>query len=125
MVERGTEWSGRTALGIARQCAAQDLNGTTELQRERRGNGAVGREDAGGAIGLVVLDECLGNAAVIEPAGRDRERQAKGLELKRDRAPSIGQSTVEAILYCVRTRGLAALKEPANEERLSAATKPP
>ena len=35
------------------------------------------------------------------------------------------QSTVEAILYCVRTRGLAALKEPANEERLSAATKPP
>jgi hypothetical protein len=29
------------------------------------------------------------------------------------------QSTVEAILYCVRERGLAALKEPANEERLS------
>jgi hypothetical protein len=29
------------------------------------------------------------------------------------------QWTVEAILYCVRTRGLAALKEPDNEERLS------
>jgi hypothetical protein len=29
------------------------------------------------------------------------------------------QSTVEAILFCVRSRGLAALKEPANEERLS------
>jgi hypothetical protein len=29
------------------------------------------------------------------------------------------QSTIEAILYCVRTRGLVALKEPANEERLS------
>ena len=29
------------------------------------------------------------------------------------------QSTIEAILYCVRTRGLAALKEPGNEERLS------
>jgi hypothetical protein len=28
------------------------------------------------------------------------------------------QSTIEAILYCVRTRGLAALKEPGNEERL-------
>jgi len=29
------------------------------------------------------------------------------------------QSTIEAILYSVRTRGLAALKEPDNEERLS------
>jgi len=29
------------------------------------------------------------------------------------------QSTIEAILFCVRTRGLAALKEPDNQERLS------
>jgi hypothetical protein len=29
------------------------------------------------------------------------------------------QVTVEAILYCVRERGLAALKEPANLERLA------
>ena len=29
------------------------------------------------------------------------------------------QSTVEAILHCVRTRGLAALREHGNEERLS------
>jgi hypothetical protein len=29
------------------------------------------------------------------------------------------QTTIEAILYCVRERGLAALKEPANIERLS------
>ena len=29
------------------------------------------------------------------------------------------QSTVEAILYCVQTRGVPALKEPANLERLS------
>lgn len=28
-------------------------------------------------------------------------------------------ATIEAILYCVRVRGLAALKEPANRERLS------
>jgi hypothetical protein len=28
------------------------------------------------------------------------------------------RSTIDAILYCVRTRGLAALKEPANLERL-------
>jgi hypothetical protein len=29
------------------------------------------------------------------------------------------QSTIEAVLHSVRARGLAALKEPANEERLS------
>jgi len=29
------------------------------------------------------------------------------------------QSTIDAIIYCVRTRGIAALKESANEERLS------
>jgi hypothetical protein len=29
------------------------------------------------------------------------------------------QATIEAIMYCVRARGLAALKEPANLERLS------
>jgi hypothetical protein len=28
------------------------------------------------------------------------------------------QVTIEAVLYCVRVRGLAALKEPANRERL-------
>ena len=27
--------------------------------------------------------------------------------------------TIEAVMYCVRERGLAALKEPANVERLS------
>ena len=29
------------------------------------------------------------------------------------------QSTIDAILYCVRSRGLAALQEPNNKERLS------
>jgi hypothetical protein len=29
------------------------------------------------------------------------------------------QTTIEAILYCVRTRGVAALEEPNNKERLS------
>jgi len=29
------------------------------------------------------------------------------------------QSTIEAVLHCVRERGLAALKEPASLERLS------
>ena len=38
-------------------------------------------------------------------------------ESTRERRPT-PQSTIEAILYCVRTRGLAALKELANLERL-------
>jgi hypothetical protein len=29
------------------------------------------------------------------------------------------QSTIDAIMYCVRERGLAALNEPTNAERLS------
>jgi len=29
------------------------------------------------------------------------------------------QTTIEAIMYCVRERGLGALKEPINQERLS------
>jgi hypothetical protein len=29
------------------------------------------------------------------------------------------QLTIDAILYCVRTRGIAALEEPNNKERLS------
>ena len=35
------------------------------------------------------------------------------------RRRSTAQSTVEAIVYCVRERGLGALKKPANVERLS------
>jgi hypothetical protein len=35
------------------------------------------------------------------------------------RARPTPQVTIEAILYCVRERGLAALKEPANVERLA------
>ena len=35
------------------------------------------------------------------------------------RARGTPQSIVEAVMYCVRERGLNALKEPANRERLS------
>jgi hypothetical protein len=28
------------------------------------------------------------------------------------------QTTIEAVMYCVRERGLAALREPANQQRL-------
>jgi hypothetical protein len=34
------------------------------------------------------------------------------------------QSTIDAILYYVRTRGIAALKQPVNEERLSRCDEP-
>jgi hypothetical protein len=40
-------------------------------------------------------------------------------ELNDPRNRPTSQTTVEAILYCVRERGIAALKEPANLERLS------
>jgi hypothetical protein len=47
---------------------------------------------------------------------REVDRKARH-ERTRERRPT-PQSTIEAILYCVRTRGLAALKELANLERL-------
>ena len=31
---------------------------------------------------------------------------------------STPQTTIEAVMYCVRERGLAALREPANQRRL-------
>jgi hypothetical protein len=31
---------------------------------------------------------------------------------------STPQTTIEAVMYCVRQRGLAALREPANQQRL-------
>jgi hypothetical protein len=38
--------------------------------------------------------------------------------LNGQRRPPTPQTTIEAIIWCVRTRGLAALQEPANIERL-------
>ena len=32
--------------------------------------------------------------------------------------PSTPQTTIEAVMYCVRERGQAALREPANQQRL-------
>jgi hypothetical protein len=40
-------------------------------------------------------------------------------ELNHPRAHPTPRSTIEAILHCVRERGLAALKEPTNIERLA------
>jgi hypothetical protein len=47
---------------------------------------------------------------------REVDRKARH-ERTKERRPT-PQSTIEAILYCVQTRGLAALREPANIERL-------
>jgi hypothetical protein len=59
------------------------------------------------------------NASRATPAatGRDPERQPEGRQGRRARPTP--QTTIEALIYCVRERGLAALKEPANLERLS------
>ena len=40
-------------------------------------------------------------------------------ELNDTHARPTSQATIEAILYCVRERGISALQEPANRERLS------
>jgi hypothetical protein len=45
----------------------------------------------------------------------DERRQAASAKPRHRPTP---QATVEAILWCVRERGLKALKEPANKERL-------
>jgi hypothetical protein len=39
--------------------------------------------------------------------------------LNYERQQPTPQTTIEAIMYCVCERGLAAMKEPANQERLS------
>jgi hypothetical protein len=49
---------------------------------------------------------------LAQQANRAERRRAKP-----DVRPTT-QTTIEAILYCVRERGVAALKEPANRERL-------
>jgi hypothetical protein len=62
----------------------------------------------------------------IEPARLERVRRMLADDVSLERAYnefnkplSTSQTTIEAILHCVRERGVAALKEPANIERLS------
>lgn len=63
-----------------------------------------------GADRLALLRRLLDNNVSIE-------RAWSKLNDPRDRPTP--ETTIKAILYCVRERGLAALKEPANIERLS------
>jgi hypothetical protein len=48
-----------------------------------------------------------------------KPRRRGVLSVEFNKPLSTPQTTIEAILHCVRERGVAALKEPANIERLS------
>jgi hypothetical protein len=50
---------------------------------------------------------------------RYKEESKSAAHDRMQRSRSTPQSTIEAVLYCVRERGLAALREPTNLERLS------
>jgi hypothetical protein len=75
--------------------------------------------------------QCRKADARLRAERRDRSAESipQGLErmsidvlwhaLNYEQQRSAPQSTIEAIMYCVRERGLAALKEPNNQERLS------
>jgi hypothetical protein len=47
----------------------------------------------------------------------NRELPHEPLRAERYRPPT-PQTTIEAVMYCVRERGVAALLEPANQQRL-------
>jgi hypothetical protein len=74
-------------------------------------------------------DPCVnpGFCAACRDADRRKARgeQPRHIEPHRWRTAPLNearptpQTTIEAIMYCVRERGLAALKEPANVARLS------
>jgi hypothetical protein len=49
---------------------------------------------------------------------RYKEESEGAVHDRMQRGRSTPQSTIEAVLYCVRERGLAALREPINLERL-------
>jgi hypothetical protein len=49
--------------------------------------------------------------------GKQRIAGARMVERRRSDW-STPQTTIEAVMYCVRERGLAALREPANQQRL-------
>jgi hypothetical protein len=55
----------------------------------------------------------------FERACRLAEQQRKPPTPVKPKPRPTPQTTIEAILYCVRARGLKALEEPANVERLS------
>jgi len=65
--------------------------------------------------GLVCDLPCQCGREMVERWERDYPWQRNANQPRRPTA----QSTLDAVLYCVRQRGLAALKEPANIDRIS------
>jgi len=65
--------------------------------------------------GLVCDIHCQCDREMVKRWERDFPHQRKANQPRR----STAQSTLDAVLYCVRQRGLAALKEPANIDRIS------
>jgi hypothetical protein len=64
---------------------------------------------------LVVCLLCACGRELVERWERDHPHQHRTTQ-RRGLTP---QSTIDAILYCVRERGLVALREPANIDRIS------
>src|SRR5689334_12310019 len=65
--------------------------------------------------GLVVCLSCACDREPVERWERDHPHQHRTTPQRRPTP----ESTIDAILYCVRERGLAALKEPTNIDRIS------
>jgi hypothetical protein len=83
-----------------------------------------GADDAGGANGLYCdtcgLTPCLNPSFCAGCRAADaRFQQRRASEPQQRKARPTPQTTIEAILYCVRERGPDALCQPANVERLS------
>ena len=63
---------------------------------------------------------CSPKVALLRSLLDDRVSRDRALhELNDTHGRPTAQVTIEAILYCVRERGVSALQEPANRERLS------
>jgi len=64
-------------------------------------------------------DMRLNKASRFDLACDEAERKASRKSPPEHKPRSTPQSTIDAVLYCVRDRGLAALREPANLQRLA------
>jgi hypothetical protein len=89
---------------VNRSFCAASRRADKELAAERK----AGRQRE--SVEILRARRLLADGVTLEHAWR---------ELNDQRIQPTPEVTIEAILHCVRERGLAALKEPANIERLS------
>ena len=68
--------------------------------------------------GLLASLQCSCTHALVEKSERDHPRRRQATQQRRPTP----QPTFDAVLHCVSQRGLAALKEPANIDRISRMT---